>query len=399
MDYLIYFFIFIIFIILIIVGLPFGRTSFNNQIADVQKQVVRENFKTSPQQSVKEGASTFYDWGGYSQNKPESNPHPHPKPHHHHHHHKCHGKSCLEGDTTYIENDYYIYPSDSKPSESDCTKCDAFRCKNIDKYVLKSSVPPCPDMSKYALKSMVKPCPDLKDYIKKSKIPPCPKCPDLRDYVRKTEIPICPPPVVCPECPVCPPAYKHIQDDPRFKTWLTRYEDEIEKKIDKHYISRKDCKDESGKAYDKGVAEGKKEAYQQIAREAGTDIAKTKKFKKCLEKEDNKSPKQEEQHSHHHHHHGGQDHHHHSHHHHGGQDHHHHSHHHHGGSPFIPVTPQEEEQGGKQPYYPVPAEEGDHPSDGTTGKKDKQEFMSGWDPIDLGFSGVNYNQEILPDNA
>ena len=52
MDYLIFFFIFIIFLILLIYGLPFKKTYFNNQIADLQKEIVRENFKTSSNTDV-----------------------------------------------------------------------------------------------------------------------------------------------------------------------------------------------------------------------------------------------------------------------------------------------------------------------------------------------------------
>lgn len=38
-----------------------------------------------------------------------------------------------------------------------CHSCDITLNKDIDKYVLKSSIPPCPDMSKYALKSELQP--------------------------------------------------------------------------------------------------------------------------------------------------------------------------------------------------------------------------------------------------
>ena len=63
MDYLIFFFIFFIFLILIIYGLPYRNTYYKNQIADLQREIVRENFKASSDNDVKQGASTFYDWG------------------------------------------------------------------------------------------------------------------------------------------------------------------------------------------------------------------------------------------------------------------------------------------------------------------------------------------------
>jgi hypothetical protein len=132
-------------------------------------------------------------------------------------------------------------------------------------------------MSEYALKSMVKPCPDLRNYVLKNEIPPCPECPDLSKYVLKSQIPACPTPVICPECPVCPPAYKYIQDDPRFKNWLIRFEDEIEDKINKLYIRKLDCNKKVDDSFKKGIEEGKNTAYKVIAEGAGPDV-----LKKCL---------------------------------------------------------------------------------------------------------------------
>jgi len=276
MDYLIYFFIFFIFIILIIYGLPYKRIYFNNQIVDLQKEIVRENFKSSSKNDVKQGASTFYDWGLLRNNNDvpeECDIEPPPKSK------SCSGGKCLDDKTTYVQNDYYIYPEDKKnqPEQPTCGNCEAYKCKNIDRYVLKSSVPPCPDMSEYALKSMVKPCPDLKNYMLKSDIPPCPDLPDLTRYVLKSQIPACPTPVICPDCPVCPPAYKYIQDDPRFKNWLIRFEDEVEEKINKLYVRKTDCNKKIDESYKKGMDEGKNDAYKEIAEGAGPDV-----LKKCL---------------------------------------------------------------------------------------------------------------------
>lgn len=232
-----------------------------------------ESFKTSSETDVKQGASTFYDWGlRNSDDVPEEcdiEPPPKSK--------SCSGGKCLGDNNTYVQNDYYIYPEEKKPEQPTCGSCDAYKCKNIDRYVLKSSVPPCPDMSEYALKSMVKPCPDLKDYMLKSEIPACPERPDLTKYVLKSQIPACPTPVVCPDCPVCPPAYKYIQDDPRFKNWLIRFEDDVEEKINKLYIRKTDCNKKIEESYKKGIDDGKNDAYKEIAEGAGPDT-----LKKCL---------------------------------------------------------------------------------------------------------------------
>ena len=279
MDYLIFFFIFFIFLILIIYGLPYRNTYYKNQIADLQKEIVKENFKTSSKEDVKQGASTFYDWGlmANKDDIPEEcdiEPSPKSKSK------SCSGGKCLD-DKTYIQNDYYIYPEEKKQEQPTCGNCEAYNCKNIDRYVLKSSVPPCPDMSEYALKSMVKPCPDLKNYVLKSEIPACPERPDLTKYVLKSQIPACPTPVVCPECPVCPPAYKYIQEDPRFKNWLVRYEDDVEQKINKLYIRKTDCNKKLEETYKQGVEQGKNNAYKSIAVGAGPDV-----LKKCLRSSD-----------------------------------------------------------------------------------------------------------------
>ena len=109
----------------------------------------------------------------------------------------------------------------SKPSPCGCPKPYPAKCKQPDmnKYVLKSSIPPCPavpDLSNYILKSECPPVPDLSNYVLKSSIPkqnpvlldcskcnkpkgecpPCPRarCPDIK----------CPEPTKCPQCAPCP---------------------------------------------------------------------------------------------------------------------------------------------------------------------------------------------------
>ena len=109
-----------------------------------------------------------------------------------------------------------------------CTSCGENTCPpvpDLNKYVLKTSVPPptkCPDMSQYMLKTECPPVPDLSKYILKSSIPKpqpviidnskcktesgeCPPCPRPRCPVVKCPPPTkCPPPAPCPR-PVCPP--------------------------------------------------------------------------------------------------------------------------------------------------------------------------------------------------
>jgi hypothetical protein len=104
-----------------------------------------------------------------------------------------------------------------------CTSCGENTCPpvpDLNKYVLKTSVPPptkCPDMSQYMLKTECPPVPDLSQYVLKTSIPTpepviidtsscnkrecgdCPPCPRPRCPETK-----CPPPTVCPACPPCP---------------------------------------------------------------------------------------------------------------------------------------------------------------------------------------------------
>ena len=83
-------------------------------------------------------------------------------------------------------------------SNKECRNCDILLNKDIDKYVLKSSIPPRPDMREYAKKSMLCPCRDMSKYILKRNIPKCPEC------RRCTKCPSCPRCPRCPECPECP---------------------------------------------------------------------------------------------------------------------------------------------------------------------------------------------------
>ena len=255
MDYILIFFFFIILLVLVIFGLPIGRTSFNDEIKDIQAEVVRENFESK-------APSTFYEWRDMTNNKfvpdiisSENETVP---------------SEDVYGDANYLETDV-------AESSGDCSKCNAQRCKNINKYVLKSSVPPCPDLSNYILKSDIPSSPDMNNYIRKNEIPSCPTCPDINDYIPKNQIPVCPTcpdmnnymlkskiPVCekCPTCPTCPKEYKNITENPKFKEWLAEYEKIVEDKINKNYISRK----EYSKSVDHAYKNGEIETYKEIAR-------------------------------------------------------------------------------------------------------------------------------------
>lgn len=154
---------------------------------------IGEGFDTSSTADIEAGSSTFFDWGNKepSDDKPDVKPvvkhHWKPDPYKPVYCPTVKDKAC----NVIVDNNYT------------CRNCDITKNKDIDKYILKSSVPPCPDMSKFATKSMIKSCPDMKDYIKKTKIPPC-NCPNLNDYVLKSQIPACP---KCPVCPICPKPY------------------------------------------------------------------------------------------------------------------------------------------------------------------------------------------------
>ncbi len=120
-----------------------------------------------------------------------------------------------------------------------CKTCDITMNNDIDKYVLKSSVPPCPDMSEYAKKNTIHPDINLNEWIRKSDVEPCQKV-DMNEFIRKSEIPACPPPVTCPTCPICPkpqPATKckkvnefNIVEHPEIKNY--HHKDEVKKMIE-----------------------------------------------------------------------------------------------------------------------------------------------------------------------
>lgn len=79
-----------------------------------------------------------------------------------------------------------------------CENCDIVKHPEINRYVLKSSIPPGPDMTKYILKSQIPPRPNLSKYILKSQVP---ACPDMGKYILKSKI------------PPCPNVFKHLMND------------------------------------------------------------------------------------------------------------------------------------------------------------------------------------------
>jgi hypothetical protein len=146
-------------------------------------------------------------------------------------------RRCPHCENIYIDKIDLMMPA----TRNVCRNCDITKNKDIDKYVLKSSVPPCPDMSQYALKNQMPPAgfnPD--EWIRKSDIPPCPAVPDLTNYILRSEVPpcdsnkICPKCPECPVCPTCPPCepktkvvekvvYRRGRDDRPFSGGISRY--------------------------------------------------------------------------------------------------------------------------------------------------------------------------------
>ena len=141
-----------------------------------------------------------------------------------------------------------------------CRKCDITLNKDIDKYVLKSSVPACPDMSKYITKNMMNSNPDLNDYILKSEIKPCEKV-NLSKYILKSEIPpcpVCPVCPICPICPICPPEKKckkiyeyEISDHPNIKNYISKKELNEKYVLKNNNIYSKDEQNNSSNTYTK----------------------------------------------------------------------------------------------------------------------------------------------------
>ncbi len=192
-----------------------------------------ENFspKVSSYSSQEKGSSRLYKWGLPKKNVK-----------------KCVDKKDTSNDDIPsfspkpIENVEYcaeeINPCVEKEKDKNCYTCDITSNRDIDKYVLKSSVPPCPDISKYATKNMIQSCPDISKYILKSEIPSCPKI-DKSKYILKSEVPACPKCPVCPVCPICPKCPKQQKCKTINNYNITEHPDYNK------YILAEDCQDYS----------------------------------------------------------------------------------------------------------------------------------------------------------
>jgi hypothetical protein len=278
MKYL-YAFFGILIIFLIIYGLrsPLQPNYSPDDVKLREKRQLYEQFanpKESSDLEVQQGASNFYDWRSRDLRLSDET--------------YDNYKRCDEGDTqcemkvknVNVQNDYYII----NKKEADCNKCAIDKHPDLDKYVLKTSVPPCPDISKFALKTDIAApnMPDMNNYILKTDIPVCEKCPDISNYVLKTNIPAnvdcpkCPTCPVCPVCPVCPPTFKNIEDDPKFKKYMANFVRDFD--LNKYpqfkdkVITKKDC--------DARLKKQKDEIYQQIINNSDTIVRDIEKLKR-----------------------------------------------------------------------------------------------------------------------
>ena len=231
----------LIFVFLIIIGLyasEFTPIDLDEKEKILKLKYVTENFTpiVSTTDDQTEGSSELYNWPlpdntNYTETPPSCNhecdekcepectqkcpPPPPPTP-------VCPQNNCLPQLKT--QNSYEV-----------CQRCDITKNKDIDKYVLKSSVPACPDMSDYITKNMMNAHPDLKDYILKSEIKPCEKI-DTSQYILKSQIPACPTCPICPECPICPVCPPEKKCKEIFEYKINEHPD-----FDK-YMLKSDCK-------------------------------------------------------------------------------------------------------------------------------------------------------------
>jgi|SaaInlStandDraft_1057018.scaffolds.fasta_scaffold21956_2 hypothetical protein len=145
-----------------------------------------ENFNVpsiSSAEDISEGASEIYGWG-YTPIKSR-----------HKKHKKEKDKDCPKEEKKCRK--YTIH-------DDICKYSDITKNVDIDKYVLKSSVPPCPDLTNYVKKDKIPPIPFNKnEWIRKSDIPPCPKI-NKNEWIRKDEVEPLIKKSKCPTCPVAP---------------------------------------------------------------------------------------------------------------------------------------------------------------------------------------------------
>ncbi len=220
----------IIFVALIIIGIITGENQKAQKLLSsvVQENENIENFgpQTANQGDISSGSSTLYNWGvndstGTYATRVEqesSTPVTPINPPYCETEVECIPRPDAETTSSYPTNRYLNI----------CRNCDITLNKDIDKYVLKSSVPPCPDMSKFASKNMVCPQVDMDKYILKSEVPSCPKI-NMSKYILKKDIPACPNCPKCPECPKCPKQEKckklyeyNITQHPEFNKYVSK---------------------------------------------------------------------------------------------------------------------------------------------------------------------------------
>ena len=174
--------ILIFFVFIIILGLYISE--YTPLDLDQKQKILMENFTSeSSTSNQSEGASELYGWGIPDNNTYKS----------------CEHK-CTSSCPTTCPQKCQTPPPPPKPVETCnpapqnnnevCMNCDITMNKNINKYILKSSVPACPDMSEYITKNMMNANPDLSDYILKSEIKACDKV-DLTQYMLKSEVKPC----------------------------------------------------------------------------------------------------------------------------------------------------------------------------------------------------------------
>jgi hypothetical protein len=251
----------IIFVALIIIGIITGENQKAQKLLSsvVQENENIENFgpQTANQGDISSGSSTLYNWGvndstGTYATRVEqesSTPVTPINPPYCETEVECIPRPDAETTSSYPTNRYLNI----------CRNCDITLNKDIDKYVLKSSVPPPVDMENYATKDMVCPQVNMDDYILKSEIPACPKV-DMSQYILKSEIPACPSipeQPICPKCPVCLPQ--------------ERCKKIYEYKITEHpefnkFVSKSDCEDTVRTAVESYV-QGEQQNQEQLAEE------------------------------------------------------------------------------------------------------------------------------------
>lgn len=229
----------LIFVFLIIIGLyisEFTPINLNEKEKILKLNYLTENFTpdVSSTSEQSEGASELYHWGlpDNTVYHPENNQKPKKCEH------KCNNDCPRECPMRCpLPPPLPAIPQCKEPpkksNNESCSNCDITKNKDIDKYVLKSSVPPCPDMSEFITKNMMNANPDLSDYILKSEVKPCEKV-DYSKYILKSQIPPCPNCPLCPECPicpVCPPQQKckeiyeyNIVDHPDLSNYISKAE-------------------------------------------------------------------------------------------------------------------------------------------------------------------------------